>query len=116
MLYSHLDVDPIKIVEGSTRRCGFEAYRLLSRAYDRYTPETEAALLNNILQMRQWSAKGIQQAVSMMREAKARIAVCQKRTKAIKTRQDPGMIICICTLLFSKFDPQARKDILNAVG
>ena len=48
VIYAHLDVDPIKIVEESTQRCDFEAYRLLSRAYDRYTPETEVALLNNI--------------------------------------------------------------------
>ena len=40
VIYAHLDADPIKIVEESTQRCGFEAYRLLSRAYDRYTPET----------------------------------------------------------------------------
>ena len=59
VLNAHLDVDPIKIVEESSQRCGFEAYRLLSRAYDRYTPETEVALLNNILQMQQWSVKGI---------------------------------------------------------
>ena len=30
VLYAHLDVDPIKIVEESSQRCGFEAYRLLS--------------------------------------------------------------------------------------
>ena len=85
VIYAHLDVDPIKIVEESTQRCGFEAYRLLSRAYDRYTPETEVALLNNIPQMQQWSVKGIKQAESMMREAKARIHIWQKRTKAIKS-------------------------------
>ena len=28
VIYAHLDVDPIKIVEESTQRCGFEAYRL----------------------------------------------------------------------------------------
>ena len=72
-------------MEESTQRCGFEAYRLLSRAYGRYTPETEVALLNNILQMQQWSVKGIKQAESMMREAKARIHIWQKRTKAIKS-------------------------------
>ena len=109
VLYAHLDVDPIKIVEESSQRCGFEAYRLLSRAYDRYTPETEVALLNNILQMQQWSVKGIKQAESMMREAKARITIWQKRTKTIKSEQEPGMMIIICTLLFSKFDPEVRK-------
>ena len=48
VIYAHLDADPIKIVEESSQRCGFEAYRQLSRAYDMYTPETEIALLNNI--------------------------------------------------------------------
>ena len=116
VIYAHLHADPIKIVEESTQRCGFEAYRLLSRAYDRYTPETEVALLNNILQMQQWSVKGIKQAESMMREAKARIHIWQKRTKAIKSEQEPGMMIVICTILFSKFDVDVRKDVLNAAG
>ena len=49
-----------------------------------------------------------------MRGAKARIAIWQKRTKAIKSEQEPGMMIVICTLLFSKFDTGVRKDVLNA--
>ena len=81
VIYAHLDVDPIKIVEESTQPCRFEAYRLLSRAYDRYTPETEVALLNNILQMQHWSVKGIKQAESMMHEAKARIHIWQNGRK-----------------------------------
>ena len=116
MLYAHLDVNPIKIVEESSQRCGFEAYRLISRAYDRYTPETEVALLNYIFEMQQWSVKGIKQSESMMREAKARIAVWQKRTKSLRAQQEPGMMIVICTLLFSKFDSDVRKDVLNAAG
>ena len=98
ILYAHLDVDPIKIVDESSQRHGFEAYRLLSRVYDRYTPETEVALLNNSLQMQQWSVKGIKQAESMMREAKARIAIWQNRTKSLRAQQEPGMMIVICTL------------------
>ena len=34
VLYAHLDVDPIKIVDESSQRGGFEAYRLFSRAYE----------------------------------------------------------------------------------
>ena len=60
--------------------------------------------------------KGIKQAESMMREAKARIHIWQKRTKAIKSEQEAGMMIVICTILFSKFDVDARKDVLNAAG
>ena len=73
-------------------------------------------MLNNILQMQQWSVKGIKQAESMMREAKARIVIRQKRTKSLREDQEPGMMIVICTLLFSKFDSDARKDVLNAAG
>ena len=40
----------------------------------------------------------------------------QKRTKVIKSMQEPGMIIVICALLFSKLDPEMRKDVLNAAG
>ena len=87
MIYAHLDVEAIKIVEESSQRCGLEAYRLLSRVYDRYTPETEVAVLNNILQMQQWFVKGIKQAESMMREAKAGIAIWQKRTKSMRAQQ-----------------------------
>ena len=95
MIYAHVDVDPIKILEESSQRYGFDAYRLLSRSYDRYTPETEVALLNNILQMQQWSVKGIKQAESLMREAPARIANRQKRTKAIRSEQEPCVMIVI---------------------
>ena len=116
VISAHLDVGPTKIVEESSQRCGFEAYRLLSRAYDRYTPETEVALLNNILQRQQRSVKGIKQVEAMMREATARIAIRQKRTKAIKSEQEPGMMTVICTLLFSKFDTDVRKDVTNAAG
>ena len=66
--------------------------------------------------MQQWSVKGIKQAESMMREAKARATIWQKRTKAIKVTQEPGMMIVTCTLLFSKFDFDARKDVLSAAG
>ena len=116
VIYAHLDVDPIKIVEVSSKTFGFEAYRLLSRAYDRYTPETEVVFLNNIFRMQQWSVKGNKQAESMMRKAKARLAIWQKRTKAIKSEQEPGMMNVICTLLFSKFATEVRKDVLNAAG
>ncbi len=72
--------------------------------------------MNNILQMQTWSVKGIKQSESMMREAKARIAVWQKRTKSLRAKQEPGMMIVICTLLFSKFDNDVRKDVRNAAG
>ena len=52
----------------------------------------------------------------MMREAKARIAIWQKRTKSLRAQQEPGMMIVICTFLFSKFDSDVRKDVLNAAG
>ena len=73
-------------------------------------------MLNKILQMQQWFVKGIKQAESMMREAKARIAIWQKRTKSLRSEQEPGMMIVICTLLFSKFDSEVRKDVFNAEG
>ena len=73
VLHSHCDVDPTKVIEESTERCGFEAYRLLNKAYDVYTIETETQLINHMLQLGQWSVKGIVQAESLMREAKARI-------------------------------------------
>ena len=52
----------------------------------------------------------------MMREARARMAIWQKRTKSMRAQQEPGMMIVICTLLFSKFDSDVRKDVLNAAG
>ena len=51
-----------------------------------------------------------------MREAKARIDVWQKRTKSLRSVREPGMMIVICTLLFSKSDSDVRKDVLNASG
>ena len=51
--------------------------------------------MNNILQMQQWSVKGIKQAESMMCEAKARIVIWQKRTKSLRSDQEPGMMIVI---------------------
>ena len=52
----------------------------------------------------------------MRREAKARIAIWQKRTKSMRAQQEPGMMIVICTLLFSKFDSDVRRDVLTAAG
>ena len=51
-----------------------------------------------------------------MCEAKASIAIWQKRTKSLRSEQEPGMMIVICTLMFSKFDTEVRKDVLNAAG
>ena len=36
VIHGHCDVDPVKAINESVTRCGFEAYRLLSRAYDPY--------------------------------------------------------------------------------
>ena len=39
VLYTHCGIDPIKVLEESTARCGLEAYRCLSKAYDAYSSE-----------------------------------------------------------------------------
>ena len=55
----HCGIDPVKVLEESTARCGLEAYRCLSKAYDAYSSDNELVLLNNILQIGQWSVKGV---------------------------------------------------------
>ena len=51
VLYTHCGIDAIKVLEGSTDRCGFEAYRCLSKAYDVYSSDSEVVFLNRILQI-----------------------------------------------------------------
>ena len=57
VLYTHCDTDPIKIMEECDRKCGFEGYRLLTRAYDVYNENDEVTMLNHVLQIGQWSVK-----------------------------------------------------------
>ena len=57
--------------------------------------DMEFALMNRLLQISTWSAKGIEQAESMMREAKVRETVWGKRTKKDIV---PGVIIVINTM------------------
>ena len=72
VLHTYCDTDPAKVIEEAEAKCGFEAYRLLRNIYDPYNVDTELALINNLLQISTWSVKGIEQAESMMREAKAK--------------------------------------------
>ena len=41
VLYTHCNVDPLKILEEGDNKCWFEAYRLLSKAYDLYNENDE---------------------------------------------------------------------------
>ena len=117
VLHAHCDTDPTKVIEESTERCGFEAYRLLCRAYDPYSAETEVTLLQHILQLGGWTVKGIKQTDSFMREAKARIVLWEKRTKTLKeTGTQSGVMTVICTMIFSKFDAEVREKFLNAAA
>ena len=84
VIHSHCDADAVKVVEESVDRCGFEAYRLLCRKYDPYSAETEVTLVQHILQLQIWVVKCIKQTDSLMREAKARITLWDKRTKTLK--------------------------------
>ena len=115
VIYTHCDVDPIKIIEEGDHKCGFEAYRLLSKAYDLYNENDEVLLLNHVLQISQWAVKGINQAESMMREAKTRIAAWEKRTKH-KVEVREGMLITFTTMLFGKLDVPTAKDVLAHAG
>ena len=49
VLKSYVDTDPMKIIDESKEQCGFEAYRLHSRAYDPLSADTEHVLPSHIL-------------------------------------------------------------------
>ena len=68
----------MKIIDESTEQFGFEAYRLLSRAYDPLNADTEHVLLSHILALSSWSVKGLAQIESLMREAKLRIVTYRR--------------------------------------
>ena len=102
----------MEIIDESKEQCGFEACRLLSRACDPLNADTEHVLLSHILALSSWSVKGLAHIESLMREAKLRIVTYEKRMN--KDGNDPieaGMMRTICTILYSKFDFQFRKDV-----
>ena len=111
VIHFHCDVDPVKVVEESVERCGFEAYRLLCRKCVPYSAETEVALVQHILQLQTWAGKGIKQTDSFMREAKARITFWDRSTKTMKgSGAQQGVMLVICAMVFSKFEnTSARK-------
>ena len=112
VLYMHCGVDPVKVLEESSARCGLEAYRCISKAYDAYSSDSEVVLLNNIRQIGQWSVKGVFQADSMMREAKSRMTAWEKRSTGLV---DDSMRFIINTMLFEKLDATVTKDV-NAMA
>ena len=58
----------MKIIDESKEQCGFEAYRLLSRAYDPLNADTEHVLLSHILALSSWSVKGLAPIASLMKD------------------------------------------------
>ena len=68
------------MIAGSFEQCGLEAYRLISAAYDPLSVDAEHRLAERVLQISNWSVKGLSQIGSMMREAKTRIRALKKKT------------------------------------
>jgi hypothetical protein len=69
ILHMYAGDDAQKVIEESFDRCGFEAYRLLSIAYDPLSVDAEDQLIRSVLSIGNWSVKGIIQIESMMKEA-----------------------------------------------
>ena len=69
--------------------------------------------MNSPLQMSTWSVKGIEQAESMMREAKVRKTAWEKRAKKDIV---PGVMIVTNTMLYGKLDPGIKKDVASIAG
>ena len=80
VLFTYCGLDPQKVMEESSDKCGLEAYRLLNRAYDGHRTDDDVSHLGHILQIGTWSVKGAKQADSMMREAKLRKDAWEKRS------------------------------------
>ena len=113
VLHTYCDSDPTKVIEESKAKCGFEAYRLLSKMYDPHNVDTEFALTNNLLQISTWSVTGIEQAGWMKREANARKSAWETRTKNDIV---PGVMIVINTMLYGKLDPGIKQDVTSVGG
>ena len=85
----------------------------MSQRYDPHNVDTEFALTNGRLQISTWPVKGIEQAESMMREAKVRKTAWEKRTKKDIV---PGVMIFINTMLYGKLGPSIKKDVTSMSG
>ena len=70
--------DAQNVVEESCDRCGFEAYRLPKITYDVLSVDAGDQLIRSVLSIGKWSAKGIVQIESMMKQASVRTRALQK--------------------------------------
>ena len=61
VIFNHCDVDARKVIKEDINKCGFEAYRLLSREYDPVNSDTACNLLQSILVIGRWVLKGVHQ-------------------------------------------------------
>ena len=75
VIFNHCDLDARKVIKEDPHKCGYEAYRLLSREYDPVNSDTAYNLLQSILDIGRWVLKGVHQEERALREAKTRIMI-----------------------------------------
>ena len=61
VLHLYCGPDAQQMIEESFQQCGFEAYRLLNVAYDPLSGDAERQLVERVLQIGNWSVKGLSQ-------------------------------------------------------
>ena len=108
-LHLYCGPDAQKVIEESFEQCGFEAYRLLNAAYDPLSVDAEHQLVERVLQIGNWSVKGLSQIESMMREAKTRIRALKKKTPSPGEQIEAGMMRVFMSMLFAKLDFDTKK-------
>ena len=60
VLHTHRSTDVKKIISESIDKCGFEAYRLLSREFDPLSVDLAYSLLERVLVIASWQIKNVE--------------------------------------------------------
>ena len=98
MLHTYASTDVRRVLAESVDKCGFEAYRLLTREYDPVTTDIAYQLTERILVIARWQVKTIDDEVGALREALKRVRELERRCKDEDT---PAMRRMIAGVLYA---------------
>ena len=107
VIFNHCDSDAKKVIKEDINKCGFEAYRLLSREYDLVNSDTAYNLLQASLAIGRWVVKGVHREERAFREAKTRLNNLERRTGPVEA----AYMKIITSMLYSILSPETKKYV-----
>ena len=95
IIYTHLGIDARKVIlkEYNSHKCGFEAYRLLTKEYDAPSDDLEAVLMERVSSIATWKLKDVAEEFAAFREAETRLADMERRLNRTKEKNPKGAVL-----------------------